>query len=69
MSRAVSSEPTRFAESPGVALVSLDSATAGGVHRSKVRVSDDDFVSEFFQRASDPLALRAGFDQDTCWRS
>jgi hypothetical protein len=36
---------------------------------ARVRVGDDYFVTELFQVAGDPLAFRARFDQDACWRS
>ena len=65
----VSAEAAGFAQRAGITLVSLDLLVASGIHRSEVRIGDDDLVSESFEVAGDALALGRGFDEDACSRA
>src|SRR5437660_6880145 len=69
MCRAVCSESASLSQCACVALVGLDFAATGGVHRGEVRVCDDDLVAESFEIARNPLALGARLNQDASGRA
>lgn len=64
MRRPIGANAERLGQRPGVALVCLHAARPRGVHRSIVRIGDDDLVSECLETLRDPFALRTGLEQN-----
>jgi hypothetical protein len=62
--RTVRLQPAGFGQRAGVALVGLNFAAAGGVHRGEVGVGDNNFVPQPFEVTGDPLTPGARLDQD-----
>ena len=60
----IGTEPTRVGKRHRVTSIGLDAPGAGGVHRRKVRVGDDDFVAERLQATRHPFRLGHRLDQD-----
>lgn len=46
---ALSAEATSLTERTSVSLVGLNLPGVGSIHRSEVRISDNDFMAEFFK--------------------
>jgi hypothetical protein len=61
---AIRPERTGLAKGPCIASVGLHFAASLGVHRCKVRVRHNHFVTELLQALRHPLAFRRGLDQD-----
>src|SRR5882672_5741641 len=64
--RPVGPQPARLGQGTGIPPVGLHLPLQPGIHRSVVRVGDDDLMAEIFQAPGHPLALGPRLEQDAC---